>query len=287
MRTKLIGKIEFDRARLLEDLERSLDIRYAEPYDEFVCGRPWKSAMLMAPGGAEGGVLSDYDHSEPTDFTADGERLPYVQDLLRTYFNVEHITFARMISLSNSVLIPHCDYVELDDTSKQRIAHRVHVVLSTGEDAMFNESDSVYRMKEGEVWFIDVTRPHSAGVVGDTRRVHLLIDVADVDAVEKLFKFDVELSGGIPDANLCDRPALGDEEREGLLGLSSIIDEENVMQIMALVVKKHYRKDGGPDFVWSTMSEIARRSDDEAIVKWVANLYQHTNIVRSESALAS
>ncbi|WP_274034530.1 aspartyl/asparaginyl beta-hydroxylase domain-containing protein [Streptomyces sp. MMBL 11-1] len=287
MRTQLINKIELDRERLLEDLERSLEINFAEPYDEFVCGRPWKSAMLMAPGGGEGGVLSDFDHSKRTAFTADGERLPYVQEILSTYFNLEHVTFVRLIALSNSVLIPHCDYVELDDTSKQRIAHRVHVVLSTAEDAMFNESDSVYRMKEGEVWFIDVTRPHSAGVVGDTRRVHLLIDVADVDDIEDLFTFTCELSGGIPDANLCDRPALGDAERDGLLSLSSIIDEENMMQIMALVVKKHYRKDGGHNFVWNTMSEIAARSGNEAIVKTVEDLYRHTNIARSESALAS
>ncbi|MGW2317460.1 aspartyl/asparaginyl beta-hydroxylase domain-containing protein [Streptomyces sp. NPDC001680] len=288
MRTQLIGKIEFDRERLLEDLERSLEINYAEPYDEFVCGRPWKSAMLMAPGGGKGGVLADYDASQPAEFTADGKRLPYVQELIRKYFAIEHVTFARLIALSNSVLIPHCDYVELsDEVEKQRIAHRVHVVLSTGEDAMFNETDSVYRMKEGEVWFIDVTRPHSAGVVGDTRRVHLLIDVADVAAVEDLFKFEAQLSGGIPEANLCDRPALSDTEREGVLALSSIIDEENFMQIMGLVVKKHYRKDGGPNFVWSTMREIAERSGNRAIVKTVLDLYQHTNITRIEAARAS
>ncbi|WP_328912420.1 MULTISPECIES: aspartyl/asparaginyl beta-hydroxylase domain-containing protein [unclassified Streptomyces] len=283
MRTQLIGKIDLDRARLAEDLERSLGINFAEPYDEFVCGRPWKSAMLMTPGGGEGSVLSQFDPAVPADFTSDGAKLPYVQELIRKHFVTEHITFARLVALTNSVLVPHCDYVELaDDRSKSRIAHRVHIVLATGEDAMFNESDAVYRMKEGEVWFIDVTRPHSAGVVGETRRVHLLVDVADVPAVDDLFSFGPELSGGIPDANLCDRPELGATEREDLHGLGRVIDEENIMEVLGLVIRKHYRTDGGPDFVWSTMREIARLSDDERIVKRVTDLYRHTNLQRIE-----
>ncbi|MBM0230761.1 aspartyl/asparaginyl beta-hydroxylase domain-containing protein [Micromonospora sp. STR1_7] len=284
MRTQLIGKIDLDQTRLAADLEASFGINFAEPYDEFVCGRPWKSAMLMAPGGGEGGLLSQFDPTVPSAFTADGKRLPYVQELIGKLFATEHITFVRMVALSNSVLVPHCDYVELsDDVSKARIAHRVHIVLSTGEDAMFNESDSVYRMKEGEVWFIDVTKPHSAGVVGETRRVHLLIDVANVDDVKDLFKFEHELSGVIPEANVCDRPTLSDGERDGLLGLSKIIDEENIMEVLGLVIRKHYRRDGGPDFVWRTMRDIARLSNDERIVKKVADLYRHTNLQRIES----
>ncbi|GAB1331542.1 aspartyl/asparaginyl beta-hydroxylase domain-containing protein [Streptomyces sp. NPDC093260] len=283
MRTQLIGKLDLDRTRLSEDLEATFGINFAEPYDEFVCGRPWKSAMLMAPGGGEGSLLSQFDPSTPAEFTADGDRLPYVQELIRTHFATEHITFVRLIALSKSVLVPHCDYVELsDEVSKERIAHRVHIVLSTGEDAMFNESDSVYRMKEGEVWFIDVTKPHSAGVIGETRRVHLLIDVADVADVKDLFKFDHELSGGIPQSNLCVRPELTEGEREGLHALSGIIDEENIMDVLGLVIKKHYRKDGGANFVWSTMQEIARLSNDERIVKKVADLYRHTNLERIE-----
>ncbi|MGF0176755.1 aspartyl/asparaginyl beta-hydroxylase domain-containing protein [Streptomyces sp. Marseille-Q5077] len=282
MRTQLIGKLDLDRTRLAQDLEATFDINFAEPYDEFVCGRPWKSAMLMTPGGGEGSVLSQFDPSASADFTADSQHLPYIQELIREHFATEHITFVRLIALTNSVLVPHCDYVELSEDDKSRIAHRVHIVLSTGEDAMFNESDSVYRMKEGEVWFIDVTKPHSAGVVGETRRVHLLIDVADVADIKNLFKFDHELSGGIPEANLCDRPELADGEREGILALSRIIDEENIMQVLGLVIKKHYRKDGGPNFVWSTMQEIARLSDDERIVKKVSDLYRHTNLERIE-----
>jgi|SRR5215207_1382185 len=283
MRTQLIGKIDLDREKLSADLEAMFDIKFAEPYDEFVCGRAWKSAMLMAPGGGEGSLLSHFDPSVPADFTADSGRLPYVQELIRNHFATEHITFVRLIELSNSVLVPHCDYVELsDDVSKVRIAHRVHIVLSTAEDAMFNESDSVYRMKEGEVWFIDVTKPHSAGVVGETRRIHLLIDVANVDDIEDLFKFEHELSGGIPEANLCDRPELTGDERDGILELSRIIDEENIMDVLGLVIRKHYRKDGGANFVWSTIQEIARLSNDERIVKKVADLYRHTNLKRIE-----
>jgi hypothetical protein len=287
MRTQLIGRIELDAARLAEDLDRSRDINYDEPYEEFVCGNPWKSAMLWAPGGDIHAAIGQYDPSRPAAFTAHAEHLPYVQEILRTYFDTDKVTFARLVPFTNSVLIPHCDYVELsDDLSKQRIAHRLHIVLATAENAMFSETDTVYRMRSGEVWFIDVTRPHSAGVLGDTRRVHLLIDIADVAEVEDVLKFDFTLDAGIPQANLCDRPPLAVDERAGLMSLASVLDQENLMDVMGLVIKKHYRRDGGPDFVWSSMKEIARLNGDDAIIQRVADLYKHTNLERIEHASA-
>ncbi|PXX56277.1 L-proline 3-hydroxylase-like protein [Nocardia tenerifensis] len=285
MRTQLIGKIEFDQVRLSADLDRSLEVTYAEPYDEFACGRPWKSVMLLAPGGGEGGVLADFDPRRPSAFTKAGEHLPYIQEIIRDNFAMEHVTFARLVALTDGVLVPHCDYVEMStDVERQRIAHRVHIVLSTSESAKFNETDSVYRMREGEIWAIDVTRPHSAGVIDNTRRVHLLVDLAYVDDAADLFTFDADLSGNFPQANICDRPTLSDAEREGILSMSSVIDEENFMQVMGLVVRKHYRNDGGPDFVWRSMNEIAERSGNSTIVKMVSDLYRHTNIVRIEGA---
>ncbi|MYT32057.1 MULTISPECIES: aspartyl/asparaginyl beta-hydroxylase domain-containing protein [unclassified Streptomyces] len=274
MRTQLIATINLDRRRLVQDLERCSTINFAEPYDEFVCGRPWKGVMLMTPGGGDGNVLEPFDRSVPAEFTAHAARLPYVQELIRKNFVTEHITFARLVALTNGMLVPHRDNVD-------GAAHRVHVVLATGEDALFAESDTVYRMKEGEIWSIDVTKPHSAGVLGSTRRVHLLIDMADATDINDLFRCDVEMSGAIPVASLCRRPALTAPERAGLLGLAQVIDEENLTEVLGLVIKKHYRKDGGPDFVWSTMTEIARRSNDERVVQRVTGIHRRINIEHS------
>ncbi|MEU9979423.1 aspartyl/asparaginyl beta-hydroxylase domain-containing protein [Streptomyces sp. NPDC051014] len=288
MRTQLIGRIEFDKEKLAQDLERSFHITFAEPFDEFICGRPWKSAMLMTPGGGHGTALTQFDSSVPADVTGEGAKLPYVQEIIRKHFVAEHITFARLVVLNDSVFVPHCDYIDLsDDTSRSRIAHRVHIVLATGEDAMFNESDTIFRMREGEVWFLDAAKPHSAGVVGETRRVHLLIDMADVPDLEDLFTFDAELSRTIPPSNLCARPRLSEAEREGLHGLSRVIDEENFTQVLGLVIRKHYRRDGGPDFVWSTMREIARLSENDRIVGRVTDLFSHTNLQRREASRTS
>ncbi|MFE9423838.1 aspartyl/asparaginyl beta-hydroxylase domain-containing protein [Kitasatospora sp. NPDC006697] len=283
MRTQLIGKIELDQERLAKDLERALGLKLSEPYEEFVCGEPWKCAMVFAPGGEIHDVIADYDPATPAAFTEQGDALPYVQEIIRNNFATENLTFVRLAVFSNSVLVPHRDYVEISDpVSKQRIAHRLHIVLATGENCLFNETDTVYRMKEGETWFIDVTRSHSAGVLDTTKRIHLMIDFAEVSDVDEVLRFPYSLENGIPEANLCDRPALADEERAGILALASVIDQENMMDVLGLIIKKHYRRDGGPNFVWSTMQEIARLSEDEAIIKQVADLFGHTNLERIE-----
>ncbi|MCK7623754.1 aspartyl/asparaginyl beta-hydroxylase domain-containing protein [Streptomyces sp. RS10V-4] len=274
MRTQLITTLGLDRARLAEDLERLADLPLAEPYDAFVCGRPWKAAMLMTPGGGDGSVLEPFDRSVPAAFTATAAHLPYLRELIGEHFATEHITFARLVTLSNGVLIPHRDTVD-------GAAHRVHVVLATGPDALFAECDTVYRMAEGEIWFIDAGRAHSAGVLGDTRRVHLLLDMAGVADAGELFRFTPEPSGGIPAASLHHRPELTAAERDGLLGLSHVIDEENVREVLGLLIRKHYRRDGGPDFVWRTMTEIARRSGDARLVQRVAELHRRTNVDHS------
>lgn len=283
MHTQLLAKLDLDQERLREDLERSTELHYSEPYTEFLCGRPWKSAMLWAPGGETGDdIIAHYDVTKPSGVTPHGARLPYIREIIEKYFTVEHVTFARLAVITDSVMVPHRDYVELSDPlAQRRAAHRLHVCLATSEDCLFTEDDLIYRMRFGEVWFLDVTRLHGAGVLSDTRRVHLILDFADVDR-EKLLNFDVTAPVGIPESSIHPRPPLSDREREGLRSLASIVDRDNLKEIFGVVIRKHYGKDGGPNFVWDTIGEIARLSQDDEIVARVADLHRHCVLERVE-----
>jgi hypothetical protein len=284
LRTQLLGQLELDQAKLAEDLQRSLRLHYSEPYPEFLCGRPWKSVMLWAPGGDVGDdIIAHYDASKPSGVTAHGKQLPYIRQIIEDSFAIENVTFARLAVITDSVMVPHRDYVELSDpVAAQRAAHRLHVCLATSEDCLFSEADTIYRMDPGEVWFLDVTELHSAGVLSDFRRVHLILDFADVSDGQRLLKFDVTSSAGIPERKIRPRPPLPQAEREGLLSMASVFDQDNLMEVFGIVIKKHFRKDGGPDFVWDTMEEIARRSGNEANIAKVAQMYKHCVLERVE-----
>ena len=282
MRTQLLGRLDLDQERLSKDLERSLGLHYSEPYMEFNFGRPWKSVMLWAPGGVIGDdIIAHYDITKPSGVTGHGECLPYIREIIEDNFVVENVTFARLAVVSGMVMVPHRDYVELSGDAHRRAAHRLHVCLATSEDCVFTDQDVVYQMKAGEVWFLDASRLHGAGVISTTRRVHLILDLGDVDQ-DHLLAFDATPSGGIPGASVRRRPRLSDREREAILSLASIVDLDNLPEIFALVVKKDYRSFGGPDFVWNTMREIARLSGDPEIVAKITSWYKHCVLERVE-----
>lgn len=284
MRTQLLGTIELDQARLAKDLEHSLGMHYSEPYMEFNFGRPWKSVMLWAPGGEIGDdIIVHYDASRPSGVTAHGRQLPYVQEIIEKNFVVENVTFARLAVVTDMVMVPHRDYVELSDdpVARRRAAHRLHVSLATSEDCVFTDEDVVYRMNAGEVWSLDASRLHGAGVLSTLRRVHLILDLADV-GLEEMLAFDATPSGDIPEPSTRHRLPMSDREQEEILALSSIVDIDNLSEVFALVVKKSYRKDGGSNFVWRTMRRIADLSGDKAVVEKIAHWHKHCVMERVE-----
>lgn len=77
---------------------------------------------------------------------------------------------------------------------------------------------------------------------------------------------------GIPADHRHRRARLSDSEREALLGLAAVTSLKNHRDVFAVVVKTHYRRDGGDGFVWATMLEIARRSGDDALFEHVTRM---------------
>jgi hypothetical protein len=282
MRTQRLGRLDLDLERLAKDLEASLDLHYSEPYMEFNFGRAWKSVMLWAPGGDVGDdIIAHYDWSQPSGVTAHGEKLPYIREIIEENFAVENVTFGRLAVVSDMVMVPHRDYVELSASEHRRAAHRLHVSLATSEDCVFTDEDVVYQMKAGEVWFLDASRLHGAGVISDARRVHLILDLADMSQ-DELLRFDRTPSVGIPETSIRKRPRMTGAQREAVLSLASIVDLDNLPEVFAMVVKKDYRVDGGPNFVWSTMREIAKRSGKEEIVTKINDWHKHCVLERVE-----
>jgi hypothetical protein len=277
MRTQRIGVLDIDHDGLANDLERSALLEFGDPYIEFNCGHPWRSCMVWTPGGDIGdGILAHYDATKPCRPTANGRMLPYLRQVIERYFAVEHLLFARLVIMSNNVLVPHRDYFEFSDRpAAQRAAHRIHLPLTTSDDCLFMAGNIIYRMRVGEVWALDATEIHSAAVLSDLQRVHLALDFADVADTEDLFRFDPADSHGIPESSTVTRPELSATERDAILGLAKVINKDNMLDIFGIVIKRHFRADAGADYVWDTMKSIGRMADDPQIQSWIDKFYEH------------
>ncbi|MER7455846.1 aspartyl/asparaginyl beta-hydroxylase domain-containing protein [Micromonospora sp. NPDC126480] len=284
MRTHFVGEVALDLARLESDLATCRSLEWTEAYSDYVFGGSWKSCMLWAPGGDAGdGVVTNYVYDRPAGFTAHAERLPYLAELIRETADLDRLNFARLALVTDSVIIPHRDLLELSDLPDEtRNEHRMHIPLATNDNCFFNEDNVVYRMRRGEVWFLDASRIHSVAVLTAEPRIHLMLDFVDTPGAgspARVAGGGVEV--GIPADRIVTRPPLGDDERADLLGLAPLLSMDTFDEVFSIVIKKHFRRDGGPDFVWNTMLELAAKSPDQAVLPHTEELCKHYTLERS------
>ncbi|BCB89211.1 aspartyl/asparaginyl beta-hydroxylase domain-containing protein [Phytohabitans suffuscus] len=284
MRTHYVATTLLDEARLADDLARSDSFLWSEAYSDYLFGGAWKSCMLWARGGDTGdGVVTNYDHDKPSTFTQYGNQLPYLRDLITSIADLERLNFVRLAKVSNSVIIPHRDLLELselpDDT---RNAHRMHIPLVTNEDCFFNEANTVFRMRKGEVWFLDASQIHSVAVLSNEPRVHLMLDFVNLPSAKPLITAEGgSEDGGIPDERTVKRPPLSDADYSNLLRLADLLTMDTFNEIFSIVIKKHFRYDGGDDFVWNTMIAVAGAAKDRDVLRHTNDLRRYYTLERS------
>lgn len=233
--------------------------------------------MLWSSGGDAGdGFIVNYDADTPAGKTEYARRLPYLSELVEQSFDLRHLTFARLAVISDSVIIPHKDLLEYG-----KLLHRVHVPLITNDACFFSEGNVVYRMRFGEVWFFDAARMHSAASFSEQERVHLMLDFEDVEDPLRVLNFRHEGAGDIPPESVRPRGAMTDADRESLMSLASVINIDNYRDVFSIVIKKHYVKDGGEEFIWDTFMQIADASHDPQVAAKARDLRQYFLVKRS------
>ncbi len=287
MRTHYVGSVALDPARLAKDLDRCRSFEWSEAYSDYVFGGSWKSLMLWARGGDAGdGVVTSYAYDKPSAFTEYGEQLPYVRELITSHADLTRLNFARLALVSDSVIIPHRDLLELSDLPDDaRNAHRMHIPLATNDDCFFSEDNVVYQMREGEVWFLDASQVHSVAVLSGEARVHLMLDFVNMPGDDPLARVDGAASetDGIPADRVVARPPLTEAEGADLLNLAAVLTMDTFGEVFSIVIKKHFRRDGGDGFVWDTMTEIASATGDAEVLAHILELQRHYTLERSAS----
>ncbi|WP_406631708.1 aspartyl/asparaginyl beta-hydroxylase domain-containing protein [Amycolatopsis sp. WGS_07] len=284
MRTHYVADAPLDDARLAKDLAQAELFPWSEAHSDYLSQGAYKSCMLWTRGGQVGdGVVTSYDHRRPSAFTEYADQMPYLRELISTVVDLERLNFVRLAKVQNSVIIPHRDLLEFTEIpDDSRSVHRLHIPLVTNGDCFFNEGNTVFQMRKGEVWFLDASQIHSAAVLSTEQRIHMMLDFVDTPSDKPLV--NIEGRGpetGIPENRKVNRPPLSDADRAALRKLSGVITMDTVDEIFSIVIKKHYRYHGGDDFVWTTMTAIARDSGNPEIVRHIDELHRYFTIERS------
>jgi L-proline cis-4-hydroxylase len=282
MRTRYVTTVDLDSAALAKDLEHAESFRFSEAYSEYLIGGPWKSCMLWSVGADTGdGVITNYAYGQQAGFTEYGSQLPYLQDLITGMADLSRLNFARLAPVCDVVFIPHRDLLELRVLPEDnRNAHRVHVVLATNENCFFSEGNTVYQMREGDVWFLDAAEMHSVASFSKDPRVHLILDFVNTPDPSPLLKLD-EAGVDMPADRVVARPPLPDSDRAALRKLTDVLTMDSFYDVFAIVIKKFFRFDAGDDFVWDTMTAIARDCPDPAVLPHTLDLRRYYTLERS------
>jgi hypothetical protein len=287
MRTRYLNTIALDESRLRKDLEHSTSLRFSEAYSNYLIGGPWKSLMLWANGGDSGdGVIARYEHDKPSSFTDIGEQFPYLKELIANTADLSRLSFVRLATFSNSVIMPHRDYLELNGLPDDvRSEHRVHICLATNPNIIFSEDNTVYRMLPGDVWFLDVARPHAVASLTNEPRTHLIFDFVGKPGDGPLMKVTEANAGddaGIPASRRVERPPLTDADRASLMRLADVLTMDNFFEVFSIIIKKHFRADGGDGFMWDTFTAVAGACHDPGVLPRTLELRRYTMLDRAD-----
>lgn len=168
--TRLVGRFKFDNALLEKDLKVLSELpAIKEQYDEFGSGTWINQSLWNRTGEWTDTVFSDYDH--PAVRTQVGAATPYLSKIVTDYFDVAHMTMARVRNLIDGLVIPHTDFLELSENKEQYV--RILIPLETSIDSYHSEENfGVFRMRKGDIWILESTVPHSAiNLTSDSRRI--------------------------------------------------------------------------------------------------------------------
>lgn len=267
MHSHPIGRVEFDGPRLQEALRTIGGFQKSNAYSEYARG-DWDTCMLLnQTGNKEDSLSAEFEgHGVPTEY---GRKVPYLLEAINRLFKPESLKSARIFSARNGFIIPHRDYLEFEHGFT-----RIHLVLSTNDAAMNSEQGAVYRMRQGELWFLDGRVTHSGGCFSGETRLHLVMDFDPDIPVENLFRNPADYQPGLLPF-LIRRPPMTKQEWNSLLSLGSILSELNYDAVFEIVAKLHFEWEIDCEVTYDYMLEIASRSGNGRLVERAKSARQY------------
>jgi hypothetical protein len=166
---------------------------FANHYSNYNKGNAW-SAVSLKGFGKDITFIEKPDEMnkkwkkehEGEEFTLQNTELmehfsPEIDTILSKFDRVERVRLMRL-EPNEGELERHTDQTDKELGTSDGKIMRLHIPIKTNKDVLFSSWDSdgkeqIRNMREGELWYLDIRKPHRARNNGTEERIHLVIDV--------------------------------------------------------------------------------------------------------------
>lgn len=259
MHSRILGRIRFDESRLARDLATLATSPFTQEYADFVVGK-WQSLVLInGSGQAEDAHFRPYDGRLQS--TEHARRLPYISELIASQFDTASLKWARIFFIHDGVLVSHRDFVEIE-----KPCVRINIALRTEPLCLHSEEDDVFRMRLGEVWYLEATRTHSACAFASAQRYSLCLDFeTSPKDLDRLVRSSAR-TDTVSSPDLVSRQDLSKDELSALLGLGAVINVHNFKDVVALLARVQFYRRVHAESMFAWLEEICARSRDLELI---------------------
>ena len=260
LHARVLGRVDLDHARLDADLAAIQNLPLNSGYSDYSRGNPgWRNCVLANHSGDANDHVFE-GHNQRAVATEHLAGLPYIAELLDTVFNRDHVLWARLFICHDGMLIPHRDYLDLPEDEFTR----VHLALRRGPRSLHSEHDKVFRMREGEIWFVDGTVDHAASSFDGVPRTYLTCDFPAGIAFDELVP-DPNIHGRRDVPDFVTRAPLPDDFHDQLRGLAQLTDTTGVDDAIALLSRVHLMYDVDCGQVYDWLADAAAEVGNTAV----------------------
>lgn len=272
MNSRIISTIDLDNDRLQQDVERILQFEdVKEEYSEYRFG-VWKNYVLRNRTGKQSDTL--FQGTQGGDIeTPLGSQLEYISSILEENFHTDRLKMVRANLLQDAVLIPHRDYVEFK--SDYRRLARLHIPIQTDEQSLHSEGAEVFHMRQGEVWYLDVSNIHSACNLSETPRISLVLDFClDGQPLETALK-NPERCKPAPQPMMIEREPVDEDFLQTIASMKHVINRVNYRDIVLFLSRVHFYKDVSLGVFFDWLIGICEGVEDKFLLEKSLNFKEY------------
>jgi hypothetical protein len=265
LRARILGYVDVEDFVRPSEIGALLQLEYNDNYSKFVFGE-WKNCVLANASGTERDCdLHEYVGSwRPTDALA---RLAGIRALLAECFDCSALKWLRVFVQGPGALLPHVDFLGMKEGFS-----RLHIPLRTSLLCMHSESDVVYHMRAGEIWYLEASVVHSAANLSTVPRVSLCLDFASGGDTSKLVRPAMRAKAEGRTPHLVERRSWSAEDTECMEQLAAQLSAKNFDAAVRSIIELHFQTDIPAPAVFSWLTRIAAGSGQRELIEHAAAL---------------
>lgn len=183
----------FDATSMQQEVARLETTAWQLHYNERHYDGRWEVLPLRSPGGNINDIVALHATARTADFenTSLLNHCPYLSSVM-SWFQCE-LTFVRLMKLeAGAVIKPHSDR----ELSFEDGEVRFHVPVQTNAEVLFQLEEDKLHLAEGSCWYLNFSLTHAVENLGNSARIHLVLDARVNDWVRQQLDFSKQISRG-------------------------------------------------------------------------------------------